>query len=739
MRWSWFPLVPTLIFAIGLPTPAGAAGNATDPQTLFLAQCGLLMLTGRLFGELAQRIGQPAVIGQLLAGVALGPSILGLLWPAAETALFPDSGVQKNMIDAVSQLGILMLLLLTGMETDLRLVRKVGRAATSVSVAGIVVPFACGFALGEALPDTMLPHPEMRIVSSLFLGTALSISSVKIVAMVVREMNFMRRDLGQVIIASAIIDDTIGWIIIAITFAVAQHGALDFASLAWSIAGVSFFLFASLSIGGRVVSNLIRAVNDNFVSDMPVITAILLVMIAMALMTQALGVHTVLGAFVAGILVGQSPILTRHIEEQLRGLIVALFMPVFFGIAGLGANFRILGDPWLLALAAGFIAVASIGKFLGAGLGALFGGLGRKEALALALAMNARGSTEVIVATIGLSLGALDQRLFTMVVAMAIVTTLIMPPTLRWALARLPPSADEKTRLERETFEAKGFSAHLERFLVAADQGANGRLAARLAGLLAGSRQKPLTVIETSRPSGDNIPSPAEVARHSAQKSGAVAGNDTGSIGALMTTRTAGGELSEVVSHEAAKGYDLLVIGLDNATDEQGVFAPHVSRAAAAFDGALGLTLARGTHLQDATSGDLRVLVGISGNPASRRAAETAIAIANAEAMPVTGLYVSTTPAVRRWNGLLRRRLANDESAILRDFMEMADLYNVKARVIVRSNALVEDGVLEEIARGKFSLLVLGVGRRAGDELFFGNFVKAVLVKRAISIFLLSS
>src|SRR5207253_3246465 len=212
----------------------------------------------------------------------------------------------------------------------------------------ISLPFLCGIVLGEMLPDEMLPHPEQRLVTTLFLGTALAISSVKIVAMTVRELNFMRRTLGQVIVAAAIIDDTSGWIIMAIILGLASHGRIDLDSLGQSVFGTLLFLAASFTIGRRAVSLLIRWANDNLVSDVPVITTILVVMGVMALITHAIGVHTILGAFVAGMLVGQSPILTRHIDEQLRGLIVALFMPVFFGMAGLSANLDVLADPPML-------------------------------------------------------------------------------------------------------------------------------------------------------------------------------------------------------------------------------------------------------------------------------------------------------------------------------------------------------------------------------------------------------
>src|SRR5262249_47050691 len=160
----------------------------------------VLMLVGRLLGEAMQRVGQPSVMGQLLAGILLGPSVLGWLWPDLQHWIFPPAKEQKAMIDAISQFGVLLLLLLTGMETDLKLIRKVGRAGISISLTGVAVPFFCGVLLGWLMPESLLPDPDKRLLTSLFLGTALSISSIKIVAAIVREMDFMRRNLGQIII-----------------------------------------------------------------------------------------------------------------------------------------------------------------------------------------------------------------------------------------------------------------------------------------------------------------------------------------------------------------------------------------------------------------------------------------------------------------------------------------------------------------------------------------------------------
>jgi Kef-type K+ transport system membrane component KefB len=221
-----------LLLSLSANCVYAAEGTKTPIEVTFLVELFTLVVAGRLLGEAMNRIGQPSVMGPLLAGILLGPSALGWVWPDLQHWIFPAAKEPGSMINAISQFGILLLLLLTGMETDLKLVRKGGKAAISISLTGVAIPFVCGVTLGWLMPDSFLPHPEQRLLTSLFLGTALSISSIKIVAAIVREMNFARRNLGQVIVASAIMEDTIGWIIIAITFSLAESGATDFTSVA---------------------------------------------------------------------------------------------------------------------------------------------------------------------------------------------------------------------------------------------------------------------------------------------------------------------------------------------------------------------------------------------------------------------------------------------------------------------------------------------------------------------------
>ena len=735
------------LLAVALPllmvTGASAAesGPAAPSEALFLAQIVLLLLVGRLLGELMQRIGQAAVMGQLIAGVLLGPSVFGAIWPQAQHAIFQSSPAQKSMLDAVSQLGILLLLLLTGMEMDLDLVKKVRRAAISVSAGGIAVPFLCGFLVGQYLPDAMLPKPDQRLVTSLFLGTTLSIASVKIVAMVVREMDFVRRNVGLVLVASAIIDDTVGWIIIAITFSLADRGEVDLLSLAETLAGTALFLAASFTFGRRLVFSLIRWTNDLSVSEMPVVTAILVVMGVMALITHLIGVHTLLGAFVAGILIGESPILTRHIDEQLRGLVIGLFMPVFFALAGLGADLTILKKPELLLFTIGLILIASVGKFAGAFAGGAVGGLNRRESLALACGMNARGSTEVIVATIGLSMGALSHDLFTMIVAMAVATTMAMPPMLRWSLARLPLGKAEKARLEREAFEAASFVTKLERLLLAVDDSTNGKFASRLAGLIAGPRGIPATVLHVGLNEFIEKKGAAAAVKAAAETTQALdTSTDEAAAKVHVTTRMRAFPPDAAVAKEAEKGYDLLVIGVAKTEAEHGAFHEEVARMAAAFGGPLAVVVGRGRHLEDPLAAGLNILIPVRGNQVSRRAAELALALARASESKATALYVRTPGGLSAERGVRRRTaLRRQEREILQDVRQLARSYGTAVQTAVRSDGAPEDAILQEAKSGRYDLVVLGVSRPAGDTLYFGKVAAAVLEHAETSILFVSS
>ena len=568
-----------------------------------------------------------------------------------------------------------------------------------------------------------------------------------------------------------------------------MHGAVDAASLAQGVIGTLVFLAVSLTVGRRVVFFIIRWVNDTFVSEFAVVTAILVIMGAMSPITYVIGVHTVLGAFVAGILIGESPILTRHIDEQLRGLITAFFAPVFFGIAGLSADLSILGDPKMALLTIGLILIASVGKFGGAFVGAELGGLTRREGFALACGMNARGSTEVIIATIGLSMGALNQNLFTMIVAMAVITTMAMPPTLRWALSRIPMRKEEKQRLEREEQEAKGFVPNLERLLIAVDDSPNGKFASRVAGMLAGTHGMPTTVLhitdapkdttskadekrsdlkETTKAAAVKIDqkksdkkdaAESDESKKSAkeekidktdQKKAEGAGEmvkeaaeqikskqkkeEKTDAAVEITTIVHEAPSPDMISEEAKKGYDLLIIGLGKTSTRGKDFHGSVTTLAKGFEGPLVITAARGDLLEK-PDGKLSILVPVNGTESARRGAEVALTLARAAKAPLTVLYVTVREGNKR-RGIRTRR---HEEAILKDIVAIADGYNMSIRTAVLADNAPDEAILKEVERRKHNLIVMGVGRRPDEKLFFGDTASSLLADAECSLLFVAS
>src|ERR1043166_90215 len=724
------PLLSFLLLA-----EAGTPAHADTSAIIFIAEIVLMLVAGRLLGELMLRIRQPEVLGQLLAGVLIGPTVLGNIWPGAHHLIFPNTPELKEMIDGISQIGVLMLLLLAGMETDFAIVRRKKRTALFSSIFGIVVPFGCGLILGELLPDSMLPAPDKRLVTALFLATALSISSIKIVAMVLMEVDFMRRNLGQLILASAIIDDTTGWIIVAVISGLAAEGSLNLKVVGLAVGGTAIFLTLSFTIGRNLIAHVIRWTNDTLQIEFSVLSIILVLMLLMAVVTDLIGVHTVLGAFVMGMLVGQSPMMTDHIREQLRGLVLALFAPVFFAVAGLNVDLTILKNPHEWELAGALILIASFGKLVGCFVGGKLGGLTAREAFALGVGMNARGTTEVIVATIGLSIGVLSQEFYTLIVVMAITTTMLMPPMLRWALGRIPISKDEKERLAREDAEADDFVPHVERLLIAADESECGKLAALLGGLFVGGRRIIATVLDLEPATNGSFADDSERTKRieqsvktaidfavqtDSQKTRKKTTDEEGPATppAQLTSLNSAEEPSVAILNEIKNGYDIIFVGLQDALmpngKTPGTISSSIEQIVREFKGPLAIAVARNESELDLRAKSMKILVPTTGTNYSRLAAEVAIAIAKACSCGVTALNVSPPP-----EGALFARRVEDHlkpsRAVLKDIKALGKREGVSVKAVAEVRRTAEPAILSQIKKGKHNLLVLGANVRPGD------------------------
>jgi nucleotide-binding universal stress UspA family protein len=335
-------------------------------------------------------------------------------------------------------------------------------------------------------------------------------------------------------------------------------------------------------------------------------------------------------------------------------------------------------------------------------------------------------------------MGVLSRDLFTMIVAMAILTTMAMPPMLRWSLARLPLGRDERERLEREASDAKGFLPNAERLLLAVDESANGKFAARLAGCLAGARGLPVTVLHIGRRAPRQVqqrdePTSAEAAIKAGAKSAAAVETEAGAPPpkVAITTRVRAGPTETAVADEARKGYDLLIAGLGKTGLDKGRIHRGVARVAAGFDGPLLVVAARGTHLEAPLDSGMKILVPVTGTPVSRLAAEIALALAQANGAPVTALHIASSDGGRRRGASPAR---DNEEAILKDTVALAERYRAELATAVRIDVAPEDAILREAERGGYDLIVMGVNRRPGGTLFFGNVAAAVLKGAPASI-----
>lgn len=710
-----------------------------DAQILatFLAQLIALMVFGRLIGEAMTRLGQPAIFGQLLAGVVLGPSLFGALAPGLHAMVFPAKGEVPKMIDAISQVGILLLLLLTGMETNVQLVRRRFHVVLATSLSGIAVPFVCGMAVGYLMPDHLVPDEGRRLVTALFIGTALSISSVKIVAMVLMEVGFIRRDLGQLILGTAILDDSLAWIIVSVIAGMAARNAIDLPQIGLSVAAALAFLAFSLTLGRRLVAALIRWSNDSLAIEFPVITAVLVVTFAMALTTDLIGVHSALGAFIAGVVIGQAPILKGHIEQELRGLILAFFSPVFFAVAGLHMDLTTLASPAMLGLALAFIAIASIGKTAGALLGGRIGGLSFRESLALATGLNARGSTEVIIATIGMSLGVLSEPLYTLIVAMAIITTMAMPPTLRWALSRVEMRPEERDRLEKEEAAEHDHLTAMERILVIADEGRNTPLTMQVVGSFAARQQLLTTILEppaadtadaagdrpedgpTSRARAaaqavqDRLASAAKTAKANGDTEAAEEGSGLMPVDTLITRKQADGD--SPVTEEAAKGYSILFSGIESPFEADG---HHFAAPLAGLleDSDIPVAVLVGARAGD-TAPPRRILVPTDGTQVAQLATEIGVALAGATGAGLTLLHViEKSQDSTSFHSLLPEQAQS--------VLHQADVLARRNGVTPRTTELADrhpNRVIRRLASsGGYDLVVLGADLRQDGGRFLG-------------------
>lgn len=424
------------------------AVHSTEQLLFFtLLQLSIIVLSARAGGQLAQRMGQSKAVGEIIVGILLGPSLFGLLAPGLFQAVFRSSSPEPLLI--MSQVGLLLLMFQIGLEFDFAHLneRRNRRAVLAVSLAGLVVPFALGWGLGWVMPDALVGG-DKRWVFALFLGTALSITALPILGRIMIEFNLTRTSLGVIAISAAAINDVVGWLLLAVITTLATSAFVPW-TFAWHVLGVVAFGLLSWWLVRPLLRRLVQTQMAKGPSGNlpPNLMGIVIAVIFLAGMsTYQLGIFAIFGGFMMGVLLHSEADFVKAWENKVGSFVGVFFLPIFFTFTGLRTDIGSLsgGSNW--GWCALVIALATLGKFGGCWLASRWAGLNPVESRIIGIMMNTRALMELIIINVGFELGVIGKEIFTMLVLMAIFSTVITTPALRRWLPRTAETQDAMTR-----------------------------------------------------------------------------------------------------------------------------------------------------------------------------------------------------------------------------------------------------------------------------------------------------
>ncbi len=394
-------------------------------EQLILA-IGAILLAARVFGWLFQRIGQPRVVGEMTAGIILGPSLFGRFFPGAFAFVFPSSSLPA--LTVLSQLGLLLFMFVVGLEVDLQRILKQRAAVVLISNVSIVLPLALGVGLAKALYPHFAGEQVAFSPFALFMGTAMSITAFPVLARILKERNLLGTGLGSMAISCAAIDDISAWLLLAVLTAMV-HSAQSWHHFAITLLLLVAFV-AIMLIPIRRAACFLDSQYQNNGAGMEFISSLILFMLAASWTTERLGVHALFGAFMAGLVMPKNERMIADVVDRIESLSLALLLPLFFALTGLRTRIGLLTDKSMWGYAGAIIATAVVGKLAGAAFTARATGMSWKDSLGLGVLMNTRGLVELVILNAGLDLGILSPALFTMMVLMALVTTFMTSPIL---------------------------------------------------------------------------------------------------------------------------------------------------------------------------------------------------------------------------------------------------------------------------------------------------------------------
>lgn len=403
----------------------------------FLLQIAVLLGVAYVGGQVFKRWKQPTLIGNIIAGVLLGPTILGHWFPEFQILIFKPDQTQANMLSAITWVGLLLFLMEAGIDVNLNVLKRTGSQSIWVSAGGLVIPMISGFTLGALIPENFLIKSSDRFTLSLFLAVSMSISALPPIAMVLREKSMLRHKIGQIALGSAMLDDIVAWILVAVMTSLYLTGHFDGLAAAKTTGAALTFLGISYAVARPLMTRFISWHNGISPGASSQLSILIFFGITGGVITSWLGLESALGVFVVGILIGAAPSLQKNAVHALSLIVSAFLAPLYFGLAGLRLNLWSVLEWNTSGLLLTVLSVAFVSKLIGVYLGAWIAGLSKWERVTLGFGMNARGGTEIIIATIGLSIGLLSKEIYSIIIVMAVVTVILAVPLMTWALSKI--------------------------------------------------------------------------------------------------------------------------------------------------------------------------------------------------------------------------------------------------------------------------------------------------------------
>ena len=681
---------------------------------VFWTQLLVLVSVARLFGGLMRRINLPSVIGQLAAGIIVGPSIFGRVWPEGFAWFLPEEEISSGALLAVSWLGVALLLVTAGFETDLGLIRSLGRAAALVTGFSLVVPLIGGILVGVWLPESFVGSDADRSVFAMFVAAAMAVSALAVIAKILSELGLMRRDFGQITVAAGMANDVIGWVMLAVFASFATSGSVSIRVVLETVLGLALFLVLAMTLGQRLVDRALRWVRRDGPNIAGAMTVVAVTMLVYGVATQALGIEAVLGAFVAGVVLHRSRFGQPEVLHHIESLTTSLLAPVFFATAGMRVDLGLLDSDALRWL--GIVLAVAIGaKFAGAFVGARLAGQSRKAAVALGAGLNARGTLEIVIASVGLSLGVFSETAYTVIVIVPLVTSVFAAVSLRAVVRGWRGSADERERLDREKALSQNLVVKSSRILLPS-QGGPASIAAAQLVQFAWPKEAPATLVsvldEAQRP-------------------------DLSVLEAVLNERAvdhrtvSGDDAAAAIAAESRLGYGVIAVGVATRHESQ-LYSPMVDEIL--LKATIPVIIVRRARDLDRPlpAAFSRVVVPVTGTRSSSAAQEVAFSISEQLGTEVFLTHVlnrkTLVPRV-----LKRRSTELDPSEVVaRELLDIATIRAVQAgiwpRALIRSSADVPSALVGVATDEGCDLVVLGAQLRSVDgRPFLGHTVETVL------------